>query len=146
MDPTDYNGNGDVKEGIKAEIDTFAERLYAAIQAYAKDKGTPILYDVAANPYFFVDANEDGKADLDDKGAAIRYNAWTPTLLKAAFNYQYLPEGSWSIYAQPQVRAPVPVRLDQSAWRRRQWFDSTAGRVIPITQIKERDFRPALLF
>ncbi len=62
MDPTDYNGNGDVKEGIKAEIDSFAESLYAAIQAYAKDKGTPILYDAAAYPYFFVDANEDGKA------------------------------------------------------------------------------------
>ena len=89
MSTTDFNGNGDVKEGIKAELDTFAERLYAGIQAYAKAKGTPIIYDVAANPYFFVDANEDGKADLDDKGAPIRYNAWTPTLLKAAFNYQY---------------------------------------------------------
>jgi hypothetical protein len=89
MDPTDYNGNGDVKEGIEAEIASFGERLYAAIQAYAKDKGTPIVYDAAANPYFFVDANEDGTADVDDKGAAIRYNAWTPTLLKAAFNYQY---------------------------------------------------------
>jgi hypothetical protein len=89
MDPTDYNGNGDVKEGIKAEIDSFAERLYAAIQVYAKGKGTPILYDAAAYPYFFVDANEDGQADKDDKGVAISYNAWTPTLLKAAYNYQY---------------------------------------------------------
>jgi hypothetical protein len=89
MSTTDFNGNGDVKEGIKSELDTFAERLYAAIQAYAKDKGTPIIYDVAANPYYFVDANEDGKADLDDKGTPVRYNAWTPTLLKAAFNYQY---------------------------------------------------------
>ena len=89
MDPTDYDGDGDVTEGIKAEIDAFAERLYAAIQAYAKDKGTPIVYDVVAYPYFFVDANEDGKADVDDKGAAIGYNAFTPTLLKAAYNYQY---------------------------------------------------------
>ena len=89
MDPTDYNGNGDVKEGIEAELASFAERLYAAIQTYAKDKGTPIVYNAAANPYFFVDANEDGEPDQDDKGANIRYNAWTPTLLKAAFNYQY---------------------------------------------------------
>ncbi len=89
MDTTDYDGDGDVKEGIKAEIDTFAEKLYAAMQAYAKGKGTPILYNAAAYPYFFVDADEDGKPDVDDKGAAIRYNAWTPTLLKAAFNYQY---------------------------------------------------------
>jgi hypothetical protein len=89
MSPTDFNGNGDVKEGIKAEIDTFEERLYAAIQAYAKEKGTPVVYDVAAYPYFFVDANEDGKPDVDDKGASLAYKAWTPTLLKAAYNYQY---------------------------------------------------------
>jgi len=89
MDPTDYNGNGDVKEGIKVEIDSFAERLYAAIQAYAKDKGTPIVYDAATYPYYFVDANEDGQGDKDDKGVAIAYNAWTPTLLEAGYNYQY---------------------------------------------------------
>jgi hypothetical protein len=89
MSTTDFNGNGDVKEGIKAETDTFEQRLYAAIQAYAKGKGTPIVYDVVNYPYFFVDANEDGKPDVDDKGAPIGYNAWTPTLLKAAYNYQY---------------------------------------------------------
>jgi len=36
-----------------------------------------------------VDKDGDGKADVDDKGAAIGYNAWTPNLLKAAYNYQY---------------------------------------------------------
>jgi hypothetical protein len=89
MDPTDWNGNGDTKEGVKAEIATFGERLYTALQAYAKAKGTPIVYDVSSNPYFFVDMNEDGKADVDEKGAKIRYNAWTPTLMEAAYNYQY---------------------------------------------------------
>jgi mono/diheme cytochrome c family protein len=89
MDTTDYDGDGDVAEGISAEIDAFAEQLYAGIQAYAKDKGTPILYDAAAYPYFFVDADENGEADVNDKGAAIGYNAWTPTLLTAAYNYQY---------------------------------------------------------
>jgi len=102
IDPTDYNGNGDVKEGIKAEIDSFAESLYAAIQAYAKDKGTPILYDAAAYPYFFVDANEDGKPDVDDKGAAIGYNAWTPTLLEAAYNYQYYQKDPGAFVHNPK--------------------------------------------
>jgi hypothetical protein len=88
LDTTDYNGNGDTTEGIKAETDSFAERLYAAIQAYAKDKGTPIVYDAASYPYFFVDANEDGVADTSDSGSAS-YNAFTPELLKAAYNYQY---------------------------------------------------------
>jgi hypothetical protein len=89
MDTTDYDGYGDVAEGISAEIDAFAELLYPAIQAYAKEKGTPIVYDSHTHPYFFVDANEDGEADVDDKGAKIRYNAWTPTMMQAAFNYQY---------------------------------------------------------
>lgn len=90
MDTTDYNGNGDVSEGIKAEIATFGEKLYAAIQAYAKDKaGVGIVYDAGSNPYYFVDADGDGKADKNDKGASIQYNAWTPNLLRAAYNYQW---------------------------------------------------------
>ncbi len=63
--------------------------MYAGIQAYATDAGTPIVYDALAYPYFFVDADEDGTADAGDDGA-VGYNAWTPTLLRAAYNYQYL--------------------------------------------------------
>lgn len=88
IDQTDWNGNGDAKEGVKAEIATFAERLYVGIQAYAKEKGTPIVYNAAMYPYFFVDANEDGAPDTGERGP-VSYNAWTPTLLKAAYNYQY---------------------------------------------------------
>ena len=88
-DTTDWNGNGDVTEGIFAEIDTFRQALYTAIQAAAEKNGTPITYDAATYPYFFVDADKDGKPDVDAKGAVIGYNAWTPRLLKAAYNYQY---------------------------------------------------------
>jgi hypothetical protein len=88
-DTTDWNGNGDVKESIYKEIDTYRVNLYAAVQKYAAEKaGTPIVYDQAAYPYFYV-ADADGKPAKDDKGAAIAYNAWTPRLLKAAFNLQY---------------------------------------------------------
>jgi hypothetical protein len=87
-DTTDWNGNGNVTEGVFAEIDTFRTALYTAIQAYAEKNKTPIVYDAANYPYFFVDANKDGKADTNDKGP-IAYNAWTPKLLKAAYNYQY---------------------------------------------------------
>lgn len=89
LDQTDYDGDGDTAEGIKAEIDAFAERLYAALQAYAKANATPIIYNAMAYPYFFVDADEDGNPDVNDKGAMIGYNAWTPTSLRAAYNYQY---------------------------------------------------------
>jgi hypothetical protein len=89
-DTTDWNGNGDVSEGMYAEIDTFRQALFTAVQAYAEKKaGTPIVYDAATYPYFFVDANKDGKPDTDAKGAVIGYNAWTPRLLEAAYNYQY---------------------------------------------------------
>jgi hypothetical protein len=87
-DTTDWNGNGDVTEGIFTEIDSFRTGLYTAIQAYAEKAGTPIVYDANAYPYWFVDMDKDGKADTNDKGP-IGYNAWTPRLLKAAYNYQY---------------------------------------------------------
>ncbi len=87
----DYDGDGNIDEGLKGEVDTYGEKLYAAIQAYAKDvAGTGIVYDAAAYPYYFVDNDGDGKADVDDKGAAIGYNAFTPRLLEAAYNYQYV--------------------------------------------------------
>jgi hypothetical protein len=90
MSTVDYNGNGDVKEGIKAETDAFAAKLYDAMKAYATAKSKGILYDGAAYPYFFVDANGDGKPDQDDKGANLAYSGnFTPKLMKAAYNYQY---------------------------------------------------------
>ena len=47
-----------------------------------------IVYDPATNPYFLQDKNNTGKADKDDKGAAIAYANWTPRLLEAAYNFQ----------------------------------------------------------
>jgi len=85
----DYDGDGDVTEGLKGELAGLSEKLYAAMQAYASSKSQGILYDAHAYPYFFLDANGDGKADVDDKGSPIAYNAFTPKLLKAAYNYQY---------------------------------------------------------
>jgi hypothetical protein len=89
-DTTDWDGDGNVTEGVAGEIATLSEALYAEIQKYAETTaGTPILYDGHSNPYFFVDADKNGEADTDDKGAAVRYASWTPRLLKAGFNYQY---------------------------------------------------------
>jgi len=89
-DTTDWNGNGDVTEGIQAEVKTYADTLYAVMQNYAKTKTKGILYNGAAYPYFFLDANNDGKPDQDDKGANIAYSGnFTPELAKAAYNYQF---------------------------------------------------------
>ena len=85
----DYDGDGDVTEGVKGEIDTMTEALYAAIQAYAEGHGGAIEYKAAAYPYFF---------GADGKG----YAAWTPRLLKAAFNYQYVQKDPGAYVHNPK--------------------------------------------
>jgi hypothetical protein len=84
----DYDGDGDVTEGVAKEIQGLQTILYSSIQAYATEvAGTPIVYDAATNPYWFV-ADKDGKIAVDDKGANVRYNAFTARLMKATYNYQ----------------------------------------------------------
>lgn len=85
----DYDGDGDVTEGIYYELEGLREKLYQAIQAYATEvAGTPIVYDAHAYPYFFIDTNANGVADADEVAYPNKYNAWTARLLKAAYNYQ----------------------------------------------------------
>lgn len=81
----DYNGNGDIEEGIMAEIAGLQAALYQAIQAYANEvTGSPIVYDSHSYPYFFADADGNGEMSEGDE----RYASWTPRLAKAAYNYQ----------------------------------------------------------
>ncbi len=90
-DKTDYDGDGNVTEGIAGEVGDLHEKLLAAIQSYARDvAGTPIAYDEHAYPYFFVDKNGNGQADADEAKFPNRYSAWTPRLLRAAYNYQFV--------------------------------------------------------
>jgi hypothetical protein len=57
-----------------------------ALQAYAADTaGVALIYSSTSYPYFFADANANGAID-EGEGA---YASWTPTLLRAAYNYQY---------------------------------------------------------
>lgn len=86
----DYDGDGDVTEGVAGEIETLHEELYAALEAYAADTvGTPIVYNPARYPYWFTDAEE-------------RYESWTPTLLRAAYNYQYVAKDPGGYAHNPQ--------------------------------------------
>ena len=74
----DYNGNGNTTEGIAEEVSGLQEMLLTTIQNYAKEVGgAEIKYDGATYPYFM---GADGKA----------YPNWTPRLLKAAYNYQFV--------------------------------------------------------
>ncbi len=85
----DYNGNGDVEEGIYYEIQGLQEKLLQNIQTYANEvAGTPIAYDANNHPYFLSDTNANGTVDEDELGSSNAYKSWTPRLLKAAYNYQ----------------------------------------------------------
>ena len=69
MGATDYDGDGDTAEGVKYEIET----LHAALLAVLESAGA--VFDADSYPYWFDAAGES-------------FAAWTPRLLKAAYNYQ----------------------------------------------------------
>jgi hypothetical protein len=57
----DYNGNGDVTEGIAAEVAGLQVKLLAAIQAYAREvEKSDSAYDAGTYPYRFTDTNGNG--------------------------------------------------------------------------------------
>jgi hypothetical protein len=85
----DYDGDGNMSEGIYYEIEGFKAKLYSAILAYAKQVvGVPIGYDSHAYPYFFTDANDNGVIDPSEANYGNRYTSFTPRLLRACYNYQ----------------------------------------------------------
>ena len=87
----DHDGDGDTAEGILSEIEALSARLYDAIRDYAASVlGTPIAYHPDTYPYYFVDGNDNGMADEDEANFGNRYVLWSPRLLRAAYNYQFV--------------------------------------------------------
>jgi hypothetical protein len=83
----DFDGDWNVSESLKAEIQGLETALYAQIQAYGFAIGKPIIYDSHTYPYFFNDTNGNG---VVNPGEAIYPNAYRfdAKMLKAAYNYQ----------------------------------------------------------
>ncbi len=91
MSPTDYDGDANTTEGMYDEVTTERDLLYAAIQKYATDVAkSPLVYDAGSYPYFFIDTNANSVADPDELKSANAYASWTPNLLRAAYNYQWV--------------------------------------------------------
>ncbi|MFN8378246.1 MAG: cytochrome c3 family protein [Anaerolineae bacterium] len=104
----DYNGNGDAEEPMRDEIATFEEALLAGLQAYATNTvGTSIAYSPAAYPYFFIDTNGNGVVDEDEATNDNKYVTWTPTLLRAAYNYQYFQKDPGDYAHNPRYAMQV---------------------------------------
>lgn len=91
LDAVDYDGDGDTAEPIAAEIETLHNDLFAQIQGYAADTlGTPIAWAPDSYPYWYIDTNANGEADADEVNRDNRYASWSPTLLRAIYNFQYV--------------------------------------------------------
>jgi hypothetical protein len=86
----DYDGDGNITEGMYYEVRGMQGILYRAIQAYCRElTGTAIVYDSHSDPFFFIDKNGNGVADKKEKHQDNAYNAWTGRLIKAAYNYHF---------------------------------------------------------
>ena len=88
----DYDGDGDITEGMAGEVATMQERLLLGMKLYAaQTEGVEMIeYDGS-----FVDE------------AGENYTTWTPRLLRAAFNYQYTEKDAGS-YAH---NGPYAIQL-----------------------------------
>ena len=78
----DYDGDGDITEGMAGEVETMQDRLLLAMQAYAAR--TEGVDDIQYDGNFVDQAGES-------------YSTWTPRLLQAAHNYRLaaLDSGSY---------------------------------------------------
>jgi len=91
-DTPDYDGDGDLSEGVNFELTTIHQMLYSAIQTYASDvAGESILY-ARQFPYWFIDTNGNGEADEGEVAFPNQYANWTPRLVKATYNYHMVVE------------------------------------------------------
>jgi hypothetical protein len=108
--PADADGDGDTVEGVAGEIATLHDTLGRAIMIYAEEiAGTPLVYAPDAYPYFFTDSNRDGLADADEAVYPNRYQSWTPRLLKAAYNYQFVAKDPGAYSHNPRYAQQLMI-------------------------------------
>jgi hypothetical protein len=50
----------------------------------------PIVYSSAQFPYFFNDVSDGGEVDPATLNFSNRYTAWTPRLVRIAYNYHFV--------------------------------------------------------
>jgi len=115
-DPVDFDGDGDVEEGIASEVETFYNALREEIFVYAAETiGTPIV-NAGGYPYWFIDTNGNGEADPDETNRDNAYNQWTPSLLRAIYNLQFAdadaPVGEFSHNAEYMIQVLYDTLLD----------------------------------
>ncbi len=84
----DYDGDGDVAEGMFYELESLTAMTYTAMQTYATEVlEMPIGFEAHTYPYFFNDTNADGELTEDEAVFPNAFASWSPRLLKAAYNF-----------------------------------------------------------
>jgi predicted CXXCH cytochrome family protein len=84
----DYDGDGNLTEGVFYELTGLRDKLLAAIVRYGVEAQAPICYAGSSHPYWFKDTNADGACSAAEAVRANAFASWTPRLVKAAFNFQ----------------------------------------------------------
>ena len=93
----DFDGDGNLTEGLYYEIEGFQTALLAQIKYYALNTSTyrkAIAFDPHTYPYFYYDANGNGAVDTGE----VAYAYFDAALLKAAYNYFHSVKdpGGWA--------------------------------------------------
>ncbi|MFZ1337769.1 MAG: polyheme membrane-associated cytochrome C [Paracoccaceae bacterium] len=100
--PPDVLGDGNTSAGIATVIDQLHSQLEVAIRTYATEVGGGnIAYSKTAFPYFFNDLNGNGSADPEEAVFPNAYKSWTPRLLRAAYNYQFVAKDGGAFAHNP---------------------------------------------
>ena len=104
---SDYDADGDTSEGIRAEIAALHAMLDEAIRLYSTEVAeAPVVY-APAYPYFFADSNANGTADEGEAAFPNRYQSWTPRLLRAAYNYQFVKQDPGAFAHNPHYAIQI---------------------------------------
>lgn len=106
----DPDGDGDTAEGIALEIEALHEHLRMMIMLYAETvTDAAVLYAPDSFPYFFTDLDGDGLADAEETVRDNRYASWTPRLLRAAYNYQFVAKDGGAHAHNPRYAAQLLI-------------------------------------
>jgi predicted CXXCH cytochrome family protein len=90
MSKVDYDGDG-TTESTYDEIEGTRQVLIKALQGYATAKsGMGFIYEPAVYPYAFVDTNGDGAVSEGEAAFPNQFKAFTPRMLKAAYNLMFV--------------------------------------------------------
>ncbi len=122
----DFDGDGDVEEGIAFEIQALHEAVLSAIKTYAKEaSGKAVGYEPHSYPYFFIDIDGNGTIEKEEATFKNKFDAWTPRMLKAAYNYQFVAKDPGAFTHNPvyvlqilhdslaDLRTKVSVAMDK---------------------------------